>query len=178
MRLRLFYLPLLACVLMAAPVSASVLFDSGPPAAHQAHLVSSGEWVTNLFRPTADGTARSIQLALWVSPGDSPGQLDWALGTIAHWANNNVWWGDDSLGHGTAVLQSTFLQSAAGSSWDIYTAMFTIPDAALTAGDPYTLTIYNALSFDGREMYWDENIGTSFAGAKGLGQIEPESFFF
>ncbi|HVY93992.1 MAG TPA: hypothetical protein VHA14_14625 [Bryobacteraceae bacterium] len=135
-------LALAACALaLSVPSlgSASTLYSSLPDNDLSAPDITtysgSGE-----FQLANDSIVNSATVAIWVDPNQAPTTLDWAIQSSA---------GSGVLFSGTAAtLTDDGPYVVRNGLYSLYYATFTIPDAALTAGD-YWLHLSNCVGGPG-----------------------------
>ena len=127
-----------------------------------AWTVGNGYAVSNTIG--ASGSVGSLNLAVWMYPGDQLLSLDWSLGTYP--------FGSD-LGFGTTSVSQQFLFSNL-YGYDINQIAAARLGGSIVSGD--WVTLQNAVTTQGNPVYWDENAGPSQAQESALGTIPSESF--
>ena len=167
MKLRITSVLLLALALaICAPAGASTVYSNGPINGTINAWNTCCEFaVTDSFTVSAASTITGFDGGFWLYPGDTPGQVDWAIGTSA--------FGSDK-GSGTSALSNVFFETN-GFGFDIYTSTASGLSVALGPGT-YWLTLGNAVTARGTGMYWDENDGPSAAFQNTVGSIGSEAF--
>jgi hypothetical protein len=155
-------------VLAAVPAFASdiTLYDN--TTAYSYGNSTGGSWSTNgitdSFVPLLNGTADSVMVALWLSPGDTATSVSWQITTEQ--------FGGTQLDSGTATypanLSATYVTSYTFSdppynshSWNIVDVLFSIPDLAVNTGTTYWLELDGVTTSEGYGASWDESEGPS-----------------
>ena len=162
-----------ACLALAAPGFAAVLYDNGPINAQRdnygtAYYLQFGEKVAASFDLAGNSVLTGVQMGAWVNPGDTPASVDWAIVQVTNPATDAVPFDYSSLYSGTGALSNTLFCASAdptcaqGHGVDIYTSTFSLPNLSLAAGT-YYLILSNGLSAQNGDMDWDQNDGPSQA---------------
>ena len=144
-----------AIVSSSAQAKASAVYTSGSLDG------TSGAWQISGIYSVADSftvgptTLTSATVGLWVQSGlgNSPGSVDWSIGTAA---------GDSSLGTGVSSFTANAYQFTNGDGFDIYESAFPLSATLVTPGT-YWLTLSNATLPNGNPVNWDQNSGSSSA---------------
>jgi hypothetical protein len=140
------------CIAVAVPASASTVYDNGPiNGTVNAWAINYGWAVSDSFTLSNATTLTSAQIGLWTYPGDSPVSVDWSIGSFPD-TNNDA--------SGTGSLTNTFYTSGWGY-YPIFESTFSLT-GSLAAGT-YWLTLQNATTAVGSQVFWDENDGASLA---------------
>lgn len=172
MKLRLASLLLLAiCVIAALPTMAAVVYTNGPINGNLAGQNISGPYaVSDSFTVSSATSITGFDFGSWVAGGDTPTQVDWAIGTS--------FFGTD-VASGTASLSNVLFCSASPSCgnnfYDVYTSTVSGLNVAVGVGT-YYLTLQNGATSLSGALYWDENDGPSSAMQTTTGSIGSESF--
>jgi len=155
--------------LLVTPVWAdTLLYDNGPiNGTIDSYTIGRGK-TGNSFTLSAASNLTTAQIGLWLYPGQTPVQVDWAIGTA---------FDDNTYGSGTSVFSNTKLAQQGWGVYDLYESIFSLSLASLGAGT-YWLTLTNATSTDsGYDVYWDIKKGPSAARTMVIdGAIDSESF--
>ena len=140
----------------------SILYDNGPiNGTIDAWNINYGFSTANSFTVSSQSTISGVNFGDWVSPGDTPTQVEYLITTQA--------FGGSTLIDQTATLASTYVGTNA-YGFDLYSSAFTISGLALSAGT-YWLQLQNATTSQGNPMYWDSNNGPSVAYTSAYGNI-------
>jgi hypothetical protein len=142
-----------------------LVYDNGPlNGTINAWNVTPPFTVSDSFTLGGTTNLTSVQVGLWLRPGDTPSMVDWSIGTT-HFASD--------ISSGTSSFSNTF-QYTSGFGYDLYESVFNITGTA-GAGTFY-LTLGNGTSANSNNFFWDENDGLSMAFQNVLGPIGSESF--
>ena len=170
MRFHFVLLSLIAIpVFSAMSALAGVIYTNGPiNGGVNAWNVCCGYQVSDSFTVSSATTITSFDAGFWLNPGDTPVQVDWSIGS--------TFFGND-VASGTAIFSNTLYCSACGLGvYDIYTSTANGLNVAVSPGT-YFLTLENAVTAFGSDMYWDENDGSSLAMENPFfGSIGSEAF--
>lgn len=137
--------------------------------------INYGFSVTDSFTVGA-GTITGADFGVWLNPGDSVTQVDWAIGSVAY--------GTD-LGSGTAAVSQGPADECGGGScdlglnsygYDVQSLEFSFGSGISLGGGTYWITLLNAKAPSGDPIYWDENSGPSSAAENSVGTIPSEAF--
>ena len=176
----------LICLALSAPAFAGIIYTDGATNGSINAFFIDGpgpggpfnQTLSDGFVATNSDTAASLDFGEWVTTGDTPTTVSWALGTSA--------FGSDISSGSTLQVGYTFFSSNA-FGYDVYTSHVDGLSGFLTAGTTYYLTLGGANDSTGSQNdAWDINSGLatcSFAqngipvGDCGLGQgVEGETF--
>lgn len=144
--------------LMGVPALAgTVLYDNGAIVGTQGFGAPTigGSPVTDSFLLASGSTITgTANVGLWITHGDSPFTVDWAITSSAF---------SGVLESGTAAWSSTFLFENA-FQYDIYSGSFSIPNLSLAPGT-YWLQLGNAVTTPAASfsIFWDRSVGPSQA---------------
>ena len=153
-------------VAVCAPAGAITLYSNGPiNGTINAWNTCCGFAVTDSFTISSNSTVTGFDGGFWLGSGDTPVQVDWAIGTSA--------FGNDK-GSGTSALSNVFFETN-GFGYDIYTSTASGLSVALGPGT-YWLTLQNGITAQSSNLFWDENDGPSMAQQTFTGPIGSEAF--
>ncbi len=159
-RIVVFSLLTLLCLVWTATASAQSLYNNGPiNGTINAYFIDAFQ-VSDSFTLTTPSNLTSFTFGAWVSASDAPLTVDYKISATLFGAN---------LASGTATLSNVYW----GGS-DIYQSTANVL-ADLPAGT-YYLTLTNGTTLYGGRMAWDQNNGPSVAYQNVQGQIPSESF--
>jgi hypothetical protein len=150
--------------LATLPASAGILYNndfggvvSGDNFNENAWTIDYGLELGNSFVLTGNSTIQSINIALWVAPGDNLTSVDWQI--LANNGSNPLT--GTILESGTTSPDATLLESGNAWGYNIYEESFDITPLALSGGTTYWLTIQNAVVPSGDFIFWDQSDGPS-----------------
>ena len=138
-------------VVVYTPPSGGVLYANGTfDGETNAYTITSdgSVSVSNDFVPVA-GTTDHIEAWFWLLPGDTPTQIDWALGTSS--------FGSD-VASGTVTGVWSFVRTNA-DGFDVWKLRF--PAVVVLTVSSYWLTFLNAFTAVNNEVFWDQALGAS-----------------
>jgi hypothetical protein len=152
-------------VMHSSASNAQLVYDNGPiNGTFTARTIVDGLTVSDSFTVSSPTNLISATAGLWLSPGDTTSQIDWAIGTTA--------FGTD-VASGTSVTTDAF-QFTNGDGFDIYEDSFAI--GGTVAPGTYFLSLQNAVATNDDLVFWDENSGPSLAFQTSNGAVPSESF--
>jgi hypothetical protein len=166
------FLLALACILVAVPASAGVLYDNTGPGSLTTNAWSfyngggGGSSVTDSFTLTTLAQVNGISFDVWTNPGDSLNSYTWSISDSAFGAP--IATGDVAGGPNTQV-------ATAYGYYSILQESISIPDVDLTAGT-YWLELSNGSDAYDTSVWWDESDGASAAFSSDAGAIASETF--
>ncbi len=124
-----------------ANAATSTLYDNGPDTTVDALNISSGFQVSNSFNLAAASTLTSISFSSWLSQGDAPVSVDWAITNSAP----SVGASTTPISLGTkSLLNLTGVSLPNSMGYDVYNASFTL-NKTLGPGT-YYLTLGNEIT--------------------------------
>jgi hypothetical protein len=137
-----------------------------------------GDWsVADSFPLSSATTVTSFSTGLWLSPGDSPTAISWAITTGTSPDFSGIGGTASVSGTGTIVggtLSNSYL-STNGYGYDLYTTTVTGLNVPLAANTTYWLELFNATTSGGNPVFWDENDGPSAAYQNLTGPLDANS---
>jgi hypothetical protein len=125
----------------------------------------SAQAVTDSFTLSNDSTLTSVLVGLWLSSGDSPGNVLWSIGTTAFASDE---------GSGTA----SFTSISDGNN--LYTSTFSLISPLNLAAGTYWLTLQAATTTPtGGDVDWDLNSGpsTAYISSRDVPESIPSEYF-
>jgi hypothetical protein len=168
MKLRFTSVVLLALALaVCAPAGASTIYSNGPiNGTIDAWNTYFFFGVTDSFVASTSATVTGFDGGFWLAPGNTPISTSWSIGTTA--------FGSD-IASGSANYSNSLYCSGCGNGYDIYTSTVSGLSVPIAAGT-YWLTLGNAVTAHGTDLFWDENDGPSTAYQTFTGSIGSEAF--
>ena len=133
--------------------AATVLYDNGAIVGTQgsgAPSISPAEVVDSFDISSASTITGTANVGLWITQGDVPSTVDWAIRTSPF---------SGVLASGTASWSASFLFTNP-FNFDIYSGGFSIPDLPVAAGT-YYLSLGNAVTVPAGSTFWDRSGGPS-----------------
>jgi len=153
--------------LLTVPGWSTILYNNGAiNGTIAAHPINQSIEVTDSFVISSISTVMQVSgIGLWVDSSGSPDspdipeELSWVVSTSPDG-------GGTVEGSASGVSLSTSFFGTVFSDYTIYSASFSVPSLTLAAGT-YFLELFNAISADSGDVYWDQNNGPSTADQDG-----------
>jgi hypothetical protein len=135
------------------PAFAGTLYTNGPvDGTFSGWTIDSGLSVSDSFTLAQASTLTGADFSVWLFPGDTLTSVDWSIGVAPY---------DGSEEAGTA-MPTGVLEFVNEYGFSIDAESFSIPSLSLPAGT-YWLTLQNASTSLGDQVFWDINNGPSIA---------------
>jgi hypothetical protein len=150
-----------ALVALAAPTLAvpAVLYDDGAVNGSVFAFELNGSpppVVGDSFILGSPSTVTGVTFDSWTHPGDTIIQVDWMIASLPDFTGT-------TYGSGTATVSSTFLFSSSvfGTTVDVDFNSFPISPGLNLAPGTYWLDLFDAVTANGSNAFWDVNGGPS-----------------
>ncbi len=148
-------------ILLATPAWSALLYSNGSiNGIDTAVAIDSGMWASDSFTLSNNSILTGAQVGLWVDSGVIPLTVNWSIGTEPN---------DTTYGSGTATLSNALNNILTDRGTDVYKSDFSL-NGTLVAGT-YWLTLYNAVSSEYSQVFWDLNNGPSQASTSWLADM-------
>lgn len=147
---------------------ASLVYSNGPiNGTDAAYTINFGLKVSDSFVVSNTSNLTTATIGVWAVQGTVLNSVQWSIGTSSF--GNNV-----ASGTASSVNNVFKFTNRIESGYSIFESTF--PIGGSLAPGTYWLTLQNAGTTPGYEIFWDLNNGPSTANDNFLGNIPSESF--